>query len=129
MFMHFPCIHTLFSIYFDIFELLENFLIVSFSLSFSVYISLCIWHRNVNMLHSGTLSVLGHRLHLILLPLLFGSLIRMPERTFRRIFLDEVFIQNAESFWRTSLTLTYPMPFIVGVRSYYVTSWSHVLSC
>ena len=33
---------------------------------------------------------------------------RMPERTSRRIFLDEVFIRNAESFWRTSSTLTFP---------------------
>ena len=33
MFMHFPCIRSLFSIYFDIFELLGTFLIVSLSLS------------------------------------------------------------------------------------------------
>ena len=31
MFMHFPCIHILFSIYFDIFELFGTFLIVSLS--------------------------------------------------------------------------------------------------
>ena len=32
MFMHFPCIRTFFSIYFDIFELIGTFLIVSFFL-------------------------------------------------------------------------------------------------
>ena len=61
--------------------------------------------------------------------LLFGFVIRMPERTSRRTFLDKVFIRNTESFWRTSPTLTYPMSFIVGVGSHCVTSWSPVLLC
>ena len=129
MFMYFPCIRTLFSIYFDIFELLGTFLIVSFSLYFSVYVSLCLWHRNVNLLRPETLFVLGHCLHLILLPLLFDSIMRMPKRTSWRTFLDEVFIRNAKSFWQTSPTLTYPMSFIVGVGSHCVTSRSHVLPC
>ena len=61
--------------------------------------------------------------------LLFGSMMRMPERTSQRTFLNKVFIQNAESFWWTSLTLTYPMSFIVGVGSHCVTSRSHVHPC
>ena len=69
-----------------------------------------------------------HHLLLILLPLLFGFMIRMLERTSRRTFLDKVFIQNAESFWQTSPTLTFPMSFIVGVGSHCVTSQSLVLS-
>ena len=54
---------------------------------------------------------------------------RMPERTFQRTFLNKVFIRNAESFWQTSLTLTFPLSFIVGVGNHYVTSRSHVLPC
>ena len=34
---------------------------------------------------------------------------RMLERTSRRTFLEEMFVQNAESFWRTSSTLTFPL--------------------
>ena len=54
---------------------------------------------------------------------------RMPERTSRRTFLDEVFIRNAESFWRTSPTLTFPLSFTVRDRSHCVTSWSLVQPC
>jgi len=39
------------------------------------------------------------------------------------------FSENAESFWRTSLTLTYSMSFTVGVGSHCVTFWSHILPC
>ena len=71
---------------------------LSLSLSlFSVYVS-SLWHLNVSRLRPGTLFIPGHRLRLILLPLLFGSVMRMLERTSRRPFLNEVFIQNAESF-------------------------------
>ena len=88
------------------------------------------WHRNVNLLRPRTLCVLGPLLHLlILLLLLFGSLMRMPERNYRRTFLDAVFIWNVESFWWTSSTLTYPMSFIVEVGSHYVTSRSLILPC
>ena len=54
---------------------------------------------------------------------------RMPVRPSRRIFLNEAFISNVESFWRTSLTLTYPMSFTVEVGSHCVTSRSHVHPC
>ena len=53
----------------------------------------------------------------------------MPIRNSRRTFLDEVFIRNAKSFWRTSPTLTFPLSFIVGNGSHCVTSRSLVLSC
>ena len=69
-------------------------------------------------------------LHLLILSfLLFGSVMRMPERTSRRTFLDEVFIWNVESFWQTSPTLTYLMSFTVGVGSHCVTSRSYVHPC
>ena len=69
-------------------------------------------------------------LHLLILLLsLFDSMMMMPTRHSRRTFLDEVFIQNTKSFWRTSSTLTFPLSFIVGNGSHYVTSQSLVLSC
>ena len=93
-----------------------------------VYIS-ALWHQNVSLLCPETLFVLGYLHLLIPHPLLFGSVIRMPKRTFRRTFLDKAFIRNAESFCHTSPTLTYILSFIIGVRSHYVTSWSPVHSC
>ena len=81
------------------------------------------------MLHPRTLCILGPPLLLILLLLISNSMMRMPERTSWRIFLDEVFIQNAESFCRISPTLTYPLSFTVGVRSHCVTSRSLVSPC
>ena len=59
--MHFPCIRTLFSIYFDIFELLGTFLIVSLSLSlplfsFTLVVSMAPKRKSApsqNPLHSG----------------------------------------------------------------------------
>ena len=87
------------------------------------------WHQNISLLCPGTLFILGHRLFLILLPPLFGSMMRMPERTSQRTFLNEVFIWNAESFCWTSPTLTYPQSFTVGVGSHCVTSRSPVNPC
>ena len=59
MFMHFPCIRTLYSIYFDIFELLGTFLIVSLSPSlflFTLVVSMvpkCKSTSSQNPLRSG----------------------------------------------------------------------------
>ena len=58
-----------------------------------------------------------------------GSVIMMPLRHFRKTFLDEAFIQNAKSFWRTLPTPTFPLSFTVGDGSHCVTSRSPVLSC
>ena len=80
MFIHFPCIRTLFSIYFDIFELLGTFLIVSLSFplfSFMLVVSMAPKRKSTpsqNPLRSG------HPLPLILLHHIFGSVIRMPVR-------------------------------------------------
>ena len=101
---------------------------LSLSLSFRLCYS-CLWHLNESLLRLGTLFVLGHPLPLILLLHIFGSVMRMPVRPSQRTFLDKAFILNAESFWRTSLTLTYPMSFTVGVGSHCVTFQSHVHSC
>ena len=109
----------------DIFELFGTFFIVFF---FPLFLSClrqsCLWHQNINMLHPRTLCILGPPLLLILLLLISNSMMRMPERTSWRIFLDEVFIQNAESFCRISPTLTYPLSFTVGVRSHCVRTVS-----
>ena len=128
----FPCIRTLYSIYFEIFKLLGNFLIVFFlslSLSLSVYVSLLLWHPNVNMLRPRTLFVPRHLLMLTLPLFLSGSMIRRPNWTSLRTSLDEAFIRNAKSFYWTSPTVTYPLSFIVGVRSHCVTFWSPIHLC
>ena len=86
-------------------------------------------HLNVNLLHLGTLFVLEHLLLLIPLLLLFGSVIRRPNRTSLRTSLEEAFIRNTKSFYRTSPTLAYPLSLTVGVGSHYVMSWSLVYPC
>ena len=128
MFMDFPCIRTLFSIYLLYLNCFRTFLILSLSLS-SICVSFCLWHLNVSLLHPRTLFVLGHPLHLILLLSLFASVMRMLERPSRRTFLNEAFILNAKSSWRTSSTLTYLMSFIFEVGSHCVTPRSHVHPC
>ena len=104
----------------------ECFFLPPFSLYFTLMRQ---WHQNVNLLRPRTLFVLGHRLLLILPLPLFGFVMRMPKKTSRKTFLDEVFIRNAESFCRTSLTLIYLLSFTVGVESHCVTSRSHVHPC
>ena len=50
-------------------------------------------------------------------------------KDFLENFLDEVFIRNAESFWRTSSTLTFPLSFTVKDGSHCVMSRSLVHLC
>ena len=108
---------------FELFWDFSNCFSLSLSLSLSyVCISLCLWHLNASLLRPRTLFILGHPLPLILLHHIFGSVMRMLERPYRRTFLDEAFILNAKSSWRTSPTLTNPMSFIIGFRSHCVTS-------
>ena len=125
MFMHSNA-HVLSFRYFFIFlNCFETFLSVSIFPHSLVYVSAS-WHQNVNLLRPRTLYVLGHLLLLIPPRLLFGSMMSKHERTSQRTSLDEVFIQNAKSFFRTSPTLTYPLSFTVGVASHYVTSRSPI---
>ena len=90
---------------------------------------MCLWHLSVNPLQPGTLFVPVLLYLPILLLLLFGSVMMMPLRHSRRTFLDEVFIRNTKSFWRTSPTLTFPLSFTIGNESHCMTSRSPVLSC
>ena len=125
MFMHFPCIRTLFSIYLLYLILLGTFLIVfSFSPSLSVYVSQCI-----NPLQPGTLFIPVLLRPLILHYLIFGSVMIMLLRHSQRTFLDKAFIRNAKSFCQTLPTPTFPLSFTVGDGSHCVTSRSPVLSC
>ena len=101
--------------------------LLSLSLPLSVYVSLFLWHRIVNLLCPRTLFVSGHPLLLTLLLSLFGFVIRRPNRTFVRTFHNKSFIRNAKSFCQIFLTLTYPLSFTVGVRSHCVASWSCAL--
>ena len=126
----FPGIRSFPLIYLDIFEFFLGlfWLFLSLPLS-SICVNLCLWHPNASLLRPKTLFVSGHPLRLILLLHLFDSVMRMPERPSRRTFLDEAFILNAKLSWRTSLTLTYPLSFTVGVGSHCVMSRSHVHPC
>ena len=83
---------------------------------------------HANLLHPKTLFILGHSLLLLTrLLLMYGSMMKKPERTFRRTFLDEAFIWNAKSSYRISPILTFLMSSTVGVVAHCVTSWSLVL--
>ena len=103
--------------------------LLSLSLPFSVYVSLFLWHRIVNLLCPRTLFVSGHPLLLTLLLSLFGFVIRRPNRTSLRTFLDKAFILNAKLSCRTSLTSTYPLSSTVGDGGHCVTPWSLVHLC
>ena len=129
MYIHFSCIRTLFSIYLLYLICFGTFLILSLSPSLSVCVNLCLWHLKASLLRPRTLFILRHPLRLILLLLIFDSMMRMPERTSRRTFLDKVFIRNAKSFWQTSPTLTFLMLYTIEVGSHCVTSRSHVHPC
>ena len=129
MSMHFPCIRTLFQYTCYTWNCLglfwlSLFLFLSFCLRYS-----CLWHLSVNPLQLGTLFVPELLHHLILLCLIFGSVMMMPLRHFRRTFLDEAFIRNAKSFCRILPTPTFPLSFTVGDGSHCVMSRSPVISC
>ena len=130
MFMHSHAYVLSFQYIFIYLNCFGTFLSVSFFPPLSlVYVSAS-WHQNVSLLRLGTLFVLGHLLLLLIPPsLLFGFVMSKPKRTFRRTFLDEVFIRNAKSFCQTSPTLTYPLSFTVEVGSHCVTSRSPIHPC
>ena len=129
MFMHSPCIRTLFSIYLLYLNCFGTFLIVSLSLPLFLFtLVMSMAPKRKSTLSQNPLRF-GARLLLILLILIFGSVMRLPERTSRRTFFAEVFIRNVESFWRTSPTLTFPLSFTIGDGSHCVTSWLLVHPC
>ena len=113
-------------IYWLCFVLFCVFLSPFLSLLFTLVAS---WQLNISLLRLGTLFVSVHPLLLMLFPHMFGFVMIKPDRTFRRISLDEVFIRNAKSFCRTSLTLTYPLSFTIVVGTHCVMSRSLVHPC
>ena len=115
-------------IYCELFWDFSNCLL-SLSLSLSIYVSLLLWHPNINLLHSGTLFIPGHPFLLTLLLSLSGSVMRRPNRTSLRTFLDEAFILNAKSSCWTSLTPTYPLSSTVGDGGHCVMPQSLVHLC
>ena len=88
----FSCIHTLHSIYFCIFELFGAFLIISF---FPLPLSLSLVYVSASMAPKHKSALSRNPLHSwassssILPPFLFGSMMRMPERTSWRNFLKK----------------------------------------
>ena len=78
---------------------------LSLSLPLSLFLTLVVsWHLNVNPFRPETLFVSRHLLllllllHLTLLPLMSGSMMRRPNQTSWRTFHDTAFIRNAKSF-------------------------------
>ena len=98
------------------------FACLSFSLSLSLFWLVASWHLNENPLHPRTLFILEHPLPLNPLLFMFGSVMRRPVRTSWRTFLDEAFIRNTKSSYRTFSILTFPLSSTVGVGSHYLAS-------
>ena len=114
--------------HFDI-KLFGAFVFVSFSL-FLFLLLVALWHLNRNLLCPGNFFVLGHFLLLpllILLPFMFGSMMRRPIRTSKRTSHDAAFIRNTKLFYRTFPILTFPLSSTVGVGSHCVASRSLVI--
>ena len=129
MFMHFSCIRTSFQYTWYIWNCLGLFWLSFLSLPlflFTLDVSMAPKRKSIparNPLHSGASSSSD-----------FASLsLRFHDENARKDFLenflDEVFIRNAESFWRTSSTLTFPLSFIVKDGSHCVMSRSLVHLC
>ena len=131
MFMHSHAYVLSFQSILWYFELLWDFFycLLSFSLPLSVYVNLLLWHPNGNVLHPGTLFVPRHPLLLTLLLSLFGFVMRRPNHTSLRTFLNKVFILNAKSSCWTSPTPSYPLSSIVGDGGHCVTPRSLVHPC
>ena len=121
----FSCIRTFIYLYSYILMCLVIFCVSLFlPLSFFRLVVSC--HLNENPFRPRILFVLGHILFLTLHLFMYGSLMIKLERTFRRTFVDEVFIRNAKLSYQIFPILTYPLSFTVGVGSHYVTSRSLV---
>ena len=129
LFLHVTCSCILMHMYLQflyvlIYLLLVTFLIVSHSFFLSLPFTLVVsWHLGVNPLRPETLFILGHLLPLFLLtpfPLPSSSMMRRPNQTSLRNFLDAAFIQDTKSFCQTFLTLTCPLSSTVGFGSHYV---------
>ena len=127
IFMHTYVTFSIF-LYIELYWDFSDCLFLSLSFSPSC-VSLLLQHLNANLLRPETLFVLVHPLLLILLPLTSSSVMRRPNLTSLRTFLDETFIRNLKSFCRTSLTLTFPLSSTIGIGGHCVTSRSLVHSC
>ena len=133
IFMHFSCIRTIPFLLIDI-NYVWYFCVcvcvcVCLSLSLSLSQLVCSWHlKRANILCPRTLSIPGHHFLplLILPPLMSGSMMIKPVRTFMRTFHNEAFIRNVKSSYRTFSILTFPLSSTVRVGSHYVASRSLV---
>ena len=115
--------YSLFNIL-DIFETAWDFSNCHSFSPFLLVVSMAPKHKSTparNLLHSGASSFLFY--------LISSSMMMMPIRHSWRTFLEEVFIRNAKSYWRTSLALTFPLSFTVENGSHCVRSQSLVLLC
>ena len=92
MLMHFSYIRTFNSLYFDKLIVLVLFCMSLFP-PLSFFLLVASWHLNENLLHLGTLFIPGHPLLLTPLPFMSGAVMRRPNWTSLRTFLDIAFIR------------------------------------
>ena len=86
--------------------------------------------NNTNPLRLGSLFVVpSHPLSILIFHLIFGSVMRRPRWTSLRTFRTVVFIRNARSSYRISLTLLYPKSFRLRDGSPSVGDRRGVWSC
>ena len=98
------------------------------SLSLSLSQIDCAWHLSANPLQLGTLLVLS--LFLLIHPLFtFGSVMVRPSKTSLRTFKDVALIQSIMLFFRTFLTLLYPMSFGLKDENLFMRYPWGALSC
>ena len=112
---------------FNIFDIID--VAWDFSVCSSLFLLLFLFTLVVSMASKRKSTPTWNPLHSDPSPSNFGFMMMMPLRHFWRTSLDETFIRNAKSFYRTLLTPTFPLSFTVGDGSHCVMSRSPVLSC
>ena len=120
MFMHFPCIRTLLSIYLIYLNCLRLFWLFFFFLPLNLFTLVVSMAPKCKSTPARNPLCSGASLSTDPSPSNFGFVMMMPLRHFRRTSLDEAFIRNAKSFCWTLPTLTFPLSFTVGDGSHCV---------
>ena len=129
MFMHFSCICTFIYLYFDI-DLCWCFS-MCFLLSLFLLVS-CSMAPKRKSTPSQNPFRFGASSSFDTTPFRYSSMMIKLERTFRRTFHNEAFIQNAKSFFWIFSILTFPLLSTVRVRNQCVASrslvppWSYI---
>ena len=118
MFMHFSCMHTIYSLSCWYWSVLGTFLLLSLSL----LVSLLYVTQKEQVYSVLEPSLLWGIYFWFYPPLTFSSMMWRPVWTSWRTFLDATFIWNAKSSYWTSLILTFPLSSTVRVGSHFMAS-------